>query len=106
MRELRPFIDDDGTIFLHQQEGGVAVFDFTDEEGVPRDMTFADVTFRMQGFSKALIAGDTTSQLVLELLASELPDSSEKARDYIILDSTGAVPHVILDGSVVLTGWL
>lgn len=105
MRELRPFIDADGDIHLHGLEGGLATFEFTDEAGVARNMVGANVTFNILGFSKALTAGDLPQHMVLTLVASELPNSIGKVIDYVILDRTGPVPHVIIDGKLVMSGW-
>lgn len=106
IKVMRPFINDDASMFLHAREGGVAVFSFTEEDGTPRDMTEATVTFETQGFVKSLTLGEEPNQMVLKLNASELPITTlNKSRDYIILDSSGELPHVICDGKLTVTGW-
>lgn len=105
-REMRPFIDSDGDMTLHGREGGVAVFTFKDDSGQPRDMTEASVSFQTPNFSKDLEPGPESDQMTLTLEASELPNPMNKRLEYIILDSSGTVPHVICDGKLTVIGWM
>lgn len=99
-------IQDNGDIRLHGQEGIVVVFEFTTDTGAPRVMTGASVLFKTETFSKALVAGDLTNQMVLLLTATDLPVGFlNKKTPYIILDNSGTVPQVILSAEVVVTGW-
>lgn len=106
MKNLTPFIDDRGNMHVHGREGGVAVFEFQDEDGTPRNMSGASVFFEVKGFRKALQAGDTTSQMILIIERGDLNAYLNKTVDYVVLDETGTVPHVIIEGKLVVSGWV
>lgn len=100
-----PFIDENANMHLHAREGGIAVFDFEDDDGNPRDMTGASIFFEVEGFRKALDAGETSSQMLLIIDRGELNDFINKKREYVVLDETGVVPHVIVEGNLIVNGW-
>ena len=106
MKNLTPFIDDSGNMHLHAREGGLAVFDFQDDEGNPRDMSNASVFFETENFRKALGAGENPSQLILTIERGDLNSFLNSRVEYIILDETGDIPHVIMEGNVIVTGWV
>lgn len=105
MKNLTPFIDDSGNMHLHAREGGIAVFDFQEDDGTPRDMTGAQIFFEVPGFRKALTTGEAPSQLILTLERGDLNSYINKVTDFIVLDETGEVPHVIVEGKLVVDGW-
>lgn len=104
-KNLTPFIDENGNMQLHAREGGIAVLEFQEDDGTPRDMTTAQVFFEVPGFRKELSAGEQPSQRILIINRGDLVNFLNKVSDFIILDETGAVPHVIIEGKVVVTGW-
>lgn len=106
MKNLTPFIDETGDMHLHGREGGIAVFDFEDENRNPRDMTGASVYFETASFRKKLEPGEADSQLILILERGELATALNKRQDYVVIDETGEVPHVILEGNVIVSGWV
>ena len=90
---------------LHAREGGLAVLEFQEDDGTPRDMTTAELFFEVEGFRKALTAGETNNTRVLTIERGDLTQFLHKVTDYIIIDETGSVPHVLIEGKVVVTGW-
>lgn len=105
-KNLTPFIDDSGNMHLHAREGGIAIFDFQEDDGTPRDMTNADVFFEVKDFRKALTPGQQDHQLVLTIDRGELNQFLNQVNDFIVLDETGVVPHVIIEGKVIVDGWV
>jgi len=106
MKNLTPFIDDDGNMHLHTREGGLATLDFQEDDGSPRDMTGASLFFEVEGFRKALSAGENASQMILLIERGELNQFRDKVSNYIIIDETGEVPHVLIEGKVIVSGWV
>ena len=105
MRTLPAFINENGDMSIHVREGGVAVFVFEDEAGNPRDMTNASVYFEIKGFRRKLTAGDQPNQLILTIQRSDLNAFQNQRNQFLVLDETGTVPHVIMDGNIIVRGW-
>lgn len=107
MREMAPIVTENGDIQMHGREGALIVLSFQEDDGTPRDMTSAVVTFEVRGFTKPLVVGDQPHLMNLTLNRGELPTAFlGKVEDFVVLDETGAIPHVIWSGKVILTGWL
>ena len=100
-----PFLDDKMNMYLHGREGGQAVFEFTDYENNPRDMSTSDVYFEVQGFRKKLTPGDQTYKLILTIERGELIEFMNKPTDYIIIDESNVIPHIIVEARLSVTGW-
>lgn len=106
MKNLTPFIDSDGNMRLHAREGGLAVLDFQEDDGTPRDMTSAALFFEVEGFRKELAPGEAPSQRILVVDRGDLSGFVGQVNDFIILDETGEVPHVLIEGKVIISGWI
>lgn len=106
MNNLTPFIDADGNMRLHAREGGVAVIEFQEDDGTPRNVENASIFFEVEGFRKELSEGEATNQKILVLERGDLAAFLDRVTDYIILDETGDVPHVIIEGKVIISGWV
>lgn len=92
-------------MFLHGREGGVAVFTFEDDDGLPRNMTNATVTFETSnGFTKTLVPGESGNKLNLVINANDLSVTPRSA-EYVIIDRSGIVPQRILSGKLTVVGW-
>lgn len=99
-------IQENGLIRIHGQEGILVVFEFTTASGAARDMTGATVKLKTPLFEKALTVGDTTNTMVLTLQPSDIrPQMVNKKTPYVIVDESGAVPHVILASDIMVSGW-
>src|SRR5688572_30677980 len=98
----RPFIDDDGDMYLHPRGGGIAVFLFQLENGNPRDMTGAQILFIVEDFEVQLTAGDTTDALVLTIEPGDLDFMIGKKKSFILLDETPTPPQVLMEGTIIV----
>lgn len=95
-----------GDIQLHGREGLLATLIFVDDDGAPTDMSEAVVKFETATFSKLLTLGAETNHLVLSLNRGELPNSIGHVEDFIVLDESGEIPHVVWSGRLTMTGWI
>ncbi len=105
MIEAKPFIDCEGNMHLHAREGGLASFNFQDEFGAPRNMTSASVYFEAPNFRRQLTPGGNPSQLILTIQRGDLNQFLNTRVDYLIIDESGSVPHIIIRGKLTVFGW-
>lgn len=99
-------IDERGDIRLHGQEGLRLVFQFTDENGDPQDVSANIYKFKTEYFEKSLTSGVTTAEKILQINEGELtPEHLNKRVGYIITDESGIVPQVILSAQIAVSGW-
>lgn len=102
---MAPAVTEAGDIQLHGREGLLIPFVFEEDNGSPRDMSEAVVTFEIKGFTKPLTVGDETNHMVLSLNQGELPNTIGKVVDFVVVDYSGSIPHVIWAGKLVQLGW-
>ena len=105
MLNMPPLVTEAGDLRVHGREGIYLPFVFQQDDGSPRDMTGADVRFELEGFTKALVAGDEADQMVLVIDQGELPDTIGRVVPFIVLDYSGATPHPVWEGNLIQTGW-
>lgn len=105
MKTTPSFIHTSGLMTLHAKEGGVAVFDFYEANGSTRDVSADPMFFEVPGFRKQLSLGEASNQLVLTIEPGDLAGFLRKVTEYIILDESGDVPRVILEGKLIVRGW-
>lgn len=102
---MPPVVSPEGDITFHGREGVVVVLDFETDQGVPRDMSGATVRFEIDGFAKNLTPGPGISNMTLTLDRGELPNTIGRMVDFVVVDETGTVPHVIWSGRLNQIGW-
>jgi hypothetical protein len=98
-------VTESGDIQIHGREGASLVFEFTDDADAPRDMTAATVTFEIEGFTKGLTPGAAPHLMVLQIQRGELPNTIGKVVEFVVIDETDTVPHVIWSGNLIQVGW-
>jgi hypothetical protein len=99
-------VTEQGDIRLHNREGARLPLYFQNEDGGPRDMTNAVVTFMTSaGFSKALTPGIEPNELLLVLEPLELADHLNAKAEFIVQDESMPECPVIWQGHMMVTGW-
>lgn len=95
-------------ISFHAKTGVRIIYDFTNADGTPRDMSGLSVKLYVNnGFSKPLTIDPVdTSKMIMVLRGSEVPAIVGKRGDYVVIDESGDPPTEVAAGPLVVTGWL
>lgn len=102
-------VDDNGDIFLHGRQGATIILEFKDVAGALRNMSVATVTFEVGPTVNIVltpVAGQT-AQMKLTLTQANVKSIAASAiKDFVFLDTTGAVADPVWRGTVYVSGWV